>query len=320
MRLLGLAAAAAMLLIALSPATTSLAAFVNIVQPSDGWTVSTASSGYACSLPPTQSPPNPPCGYKVITNVDTYAPPPREELWVNGSLYATIVWPTVTFVWGILGFSNGGYNLTVRAYSQDNVTFGSSTVVVTLQNPDAAPPVVAFISPANGSSISGTATLSLSVSDDPKTSNGISQVTAYLQGIGAVGTSTACSSSCTVSGGTYDLAVNTHVYAPGDYQMYAVAFDKQNNIEISPTISVTIMAVTTTTTSSTTTTTSSTRTANVTTSAGTSTSVTSTSSTSSNSSEAALRPQGNSLVLLASAGVVAILVIAALLLWRSRRP
>ncbi|MFP2911115.1 S8 family serine peptidase [Pyxidicoccus sp. 3LFB2] len=91
---------------------------------------------------------------------------------------------------------------------------------------DTTPPTTSITSPAGGSTVSGTATLSASASDNV----GVARVE-FFAGTALVGTATAA---------PYSVSWNTTSVANGTYALTTKAYDAANNVGTSSTVSVTV--------------------------------------------------------------------------------
>jgi thermitase len=91
----------------------------------------------------------------------------RVELYVNGSLFATDTGAPYSFSWDTAGLADGSVNLLARAYDAAGNYATSGTVAVTVGN-DTIAPTVAITNPTNGSTVSGTVTVSATAQDNTK--------------------------------------------------------------------------------------------------------------------------------------------------------
>jgi subtilisin family serine protease len=100
------------------------------------------------------------------------------------------------------------------------------TLFITGGGSDTTPPTTSITSPAGGATLSGTASLSASASDNV----GVSRVEFYA-GTSLLGTATAS---------PYSLSWNTTAVANGTYALTTKAYDAANNVGTSATVSVTV--------------------------------------------------------------------------------
>jgi subtilisin family serine protease len=91
----------------------------------------------------------------------------RVDLYVNGSLFATDASAPYSFSWDTAALADGNVNLLARAYDAAGNAGASSTVAVTVGN-DTIAPTVAITNPPNGSTVSGTVTVSATAQDNVK--------------------------------------------------------------------------------------------------------------------------------------------------------
>ena len=110
----------------------------------------------------------------------------------------------------------GRKSLTGKAYDKAGNTTVSATVSVTVANPDTTPPTVAFISPAEGATISGIVTLSASATDH----NRVTQVT-FRRSRYLIGSDTTS---------PYSVSWDTRSFANGTYTITAYAYDEAGNM------------------------------------------------------------------------------------------
>lgn len=116
---------------------------------------------------------------------------------------------------------------TVRAIARDAAGNSTTSVAVTVTVPDTTQPAVSVTSPANGSTVQGTVTLSAAASDNV----GVAGVQFRLDGssFGAEDTTA-----------PYSLAWNTSSTPNGSHTIAAVARDAAGNTRVSATVTVTL--------------------------------------------------------------------------------
>ncbi|MBJ6749835.1 Ig-like domain-containing protein, partial [Geomonas anaerohicana] len=92
----------------------------------------------------------------------------KVEFYRNNVLQATVAASPYSYNWDTTQVANGSYTLTAKAYDAvGNVTTSTnSSVSVANPVPDTTAPVVAVSSPASGSSVSGTVTVTAAASDN----------------------------------------------------------------------------------------------------------------------------------------------------------
>jgi subtilisin family serine protease len=104
-----------------------------------------------------------PVNVSVTDNGDV----PRVELLVDGSVILTDTAPPYAFTWDVSSRADGPATLQARAYDAAGNVGDSAAVDVTVTN-DLIKPTVAFVSPTNGSVVTGTVTVSVTASDNNK--------------------------------------------------------------------------------------------------------------------------------------------------------
>ena len=101
----------------------------------------------------------------------------RVELYVNSKLYATDTVTPYGFTIDTSGFADGGATLVSKAYDAAGNIGTSASVAVTIAN-DKIAPVATIQSPANGSTVTGTVTVSASATDNNK----VAQISLKIDG------------------------------------------------------------------------------------------------------------------------------------------
>jgi len=142
-------ASGAVLKAAQTVATDSTAPSVSISSPSSGAKVSGIAS----------------VGVSASDNIGVA----RVELYVNGSLYATDTTSPYGFSWDTASMSDGGATLVAKAYDAAGNIGSSASLSVTVAN-DTVAPTVSLANPTDGSTVSGTVTISASATDNVKVS------------------------------------------------------------------------------------------------------------------------------------------------------
>jgi hypothetical protein len=123
--------------------------------------------------------------------------------------------------------ANGSHSYTAKAYDAAGNSTVSAASTVTVNNADTTPPTVSLTAPANGSTISGTITLSANASDNV----GVTKVEFYRDGTTLVGTATIS---------PYSVTDNTTGLANGSHSYTAKAYDAAGNSTVSAASTVTV--------------------------------------------------------------------------------
>jgi hypothetical protein len=94
----------------------------------------------------------------------------RVDLVANGSVVATDTISPYAFTLDSTRYADGQVSLQARAYDAAGNSASSGTVTVTVSNAasDTTPPAVTITNPVNGSTVSGTVSISVSATDDQK--------------------------------------------------------------------------------------------------------------------------------------------------------
>ena len=160
----------------------------------------------------------------------------RVELYVNNVLQAADSASPYSFSWNTAALSNGSYSLSAKGYDAAGNVGQSAAVSVTVNNPaaDTTAPVVSIASPSAGAAVSGTATVSVSASDNV----GVSKVELYVNNV----------LQATDSASPYSFSWNTAALSNGSYSLSAKAYDAAGNVRQSAAVSVTVSNVITDTT------------------------------------------------------------------------
>ena len=151
----------------------------------------------------------------------------RVDLQVNGSAVASDTGAPFAFSWDSTKVANGMATLTATAYdAAGNKTTSAglsvnvsnvATTTTTITAADTTAPLVTISNPANGSTVSGTVGINVSVSDD-RGAAGVTQ-TLYINGIKVA----------SATGGLLSYSWNTRKKSPGSYTILAVARDAAGN-------------------------------------------------------------------------------------------
>ncbi|MCM0083376.1 Ig-like domain-containing protein [Geomonas sp. Red32] len=153
----------------------------------------------------------------------------KVELYVDGALAASDTASPYSFSWASSAVANGSHTLLVKAYdAAGNV--GQGSISVNVQNiSDTTAPVVSISSPATGSTVSGSATVAASASDNV----GVTKVEFYLNGALAAAVNTA----------PYSFNWSTTSYANGSFTVSAKAYDAAGNVGSTSGVTVTVANV-----------------------------------------------------------------------------
>jgi hypothetical protein len=152
----------------------------------------------------------------------------RVELYLNGGLAGSATTAPVTFTWSTTTSANGTWIIQAKAYDQAGNVGTSTLVSVTVQNPvpDTTPPTVSILAPLAGSDLAGSASISVTATDNV----GVTRVELYLNG-GLAGSTTNASAVFTW---------NTTTATNGAWAILAKAYDQAGNVGSSAPVSVTV--------------------------------------------------------------------------------
>jgi hypothetical protein len=129
--------------------------------------------------------------------------------------------------WTTTTVANGTHTLTAMARDAAGNTATSTTVSVTVNNPDTVAPTVSITGPANGATVSGTLTLTATASDNV----GVVGVQ-FKQGTTNIGAEDTTA--------PYSVSWDTTTVANGSYSLSAVARDAGGNTTTSTVVTVTV--------------------------------------------------------------------------------
>ena len=149
----------------------------------------------------------------------------KVEYYVNGILQASDTSSPYVYSWNTTSVASGTYTLMTKAYDAAGNVGQSSVVTVTVIN-DATAPTVSLIAPGNGSTLSGTVTITASASDNV----GVNNVELYENGVLLFASNVA----------PYSYNWNTTTVANGSYTLTAKAYDNAGNMGQSSNTSVTV--------------------------------------------------------------------------------
>jgi len=149
----------------------------------------------------------------------------KVEFYVNGALAATDTATPYVYSWNTSALAAGTYTLMAKAYDAAGNAGQSSTVSVSVVK-DTTAPTVSVTSPAGGVTLTGTAVITASASDNV----GVSKVEFYGNGV--------LLSSTNVT--PYSYTWNTASAANGSYTLTGKAYDAAGNIGTSSSVLVTV--------------------------------------------------------------------------------
>jgi hypothetical protein len=152
----------------------------------------------------------------------------KVEFYVNGALQATDTASPYTFSWNTTTVANGSYTLTAKAYDAAGNVGQSANVSVTVSNTvaDTTVPTVSISAPTSGATVNGTASVSVTASDNV----GVIKVEFYVNG----------ALQATDTASPYTFGWNTTTVANGTYTLTAKAYDAAGNVGQSANVSVTV--------------------------------------------------------------------------------
>ena len=141
----------------------------------------------------------------------------RVELYIDGAFFGTSATNPHNFYWNTNDLPEGYYELSATAYDASGNIGHSNSVTVYVSNfQDTTTPEVAITSPASGSSVSGGATVRVSVTDNVA----VNRVELYING----------ALFATDTTEPYECYWNTQNYSDGTYKLFAVAYDTSENM------------------------------------------------------------------------------------------
>lgn len=156
----------------------------------------------------------------------------KVEFLVDGALLATDTASPWSATWDTSAAANGTHTLLARAYDAAGNSTASQQVTVTVTGgvEDVTPPTVNITFPTNGSTVSGTVTISASASDD----FGVTKVEFFVDGA-SIGTGTPAGSA-----GPWTIPWNTTSVSNGSHALMAKAYDAKGNVGIDNDTTVTV--------------------------------------------------------------------------------
>jgi hypothetical protein len=148
----------------------------------------------------------------------------RVELRVNGATVATDTAAPFSFAWDSSKVANGMANLSAVAFDAAGNSASSAVVAVNVANASAPPatdttkPVINIVSPADGSKVSGSVSIKVTVTDNSG-SSGVKQ-SLYVNGKTMVQN---------LKSGTLTYTWNSATALPGTYKIKVTAVDASGN-------------------------------------------------------------------------------------------
>ncbi|WP_298439881.1 Ig-like domain-containing protein [Geobacter sp.] len=139
----------------------------------------------------------------------------KVELYVDGNLAGTDTATPYSVSLNTSTLAAGTHTLLAKAYDAAGNVGQSSAVSVSIAN-DTTSPVANITSPANGSTVSGTTTVSIAATDNI----GVSKVELYLNG----------TLFATYGSAPFNISWDTTKYANGPYTLTAKAYDASGNV------------------------------------------------------------------------------------------
>ena len=155
----------------------------------------------------------------------------RVEFLIDGAQAGSDSAAPYQFAWSTSGLANGTHTLQARAVDSSNNVGVSAVVTVTVNNvvsppSDTTAPTAQITSPSNGGTVSGTANVAVTASDNVA----VSRVELLLDGVQVA----------TDSAAPYQFAWDTSGVANGTHTLLARAVDSSNNTGLSAIITVTV--------------------------------------------------------------------------------
>ncbi|GFO63689.1 Ig-like domain-containing protein [Geomonas paludis] len=152
----------------------------------------------------------------------------KVEFYRNGVLVGTSTAAPYAYSWDTTKVANGSYSLSVKGYDAAGNVGVSQSSAVNVSNPvpDTTAPVVSVSSPASGSSVSGTVTVTAAASDNVA----ITKIEFYRNGV-LVGTDAAA---------PYAYSWDTTQVANGSYTLTVKGYDAAGNVGVSQSSTVNV--------------------------------------------------------------------------------
>lgn len=157
----------------------------------------------------------------------------RVEFYANGVLLSAGNVAPYSYNWNTAAVANGSYTLVAKAYDAAGNVGQSTVATVTVNNTvaDTTAPTVSISAPANGATVSGTASVTASSGDNV----GVTKVEFYVNG----------SLMATDTASPYSFSWNTASAANGSYTLTAKAYDAAGNVGQATAVTVTVSNIVT---------------------------------------------------------------------------
>jgi hypothetical protein len=141
----------------------------------------------------------------------------KVEFYMDGTLLGTDTSSPYSFSLNTTLYPNGTHSLTAKAFDSSNNSKVSSAVTITINNviADTTPPSVILVTPASGTTISGTYNISATAAD----ANGVAKVEFLVDG----------SVKATDTSSPYSYSFDTKSVANGSHTISAKAYDTAGN-------------------------------------------------------------------------------------------
>ena len=149
----------------------------------------------------------------------------KVEFYINGSLVGTDTTAPYSHPWNSKTGANGTYTITAKAYDAADNSTVSTPVSVNVANADSTPPTVSITSPASGSTVFGTVSITANAADNI----GVTRVEFYANGV-LLGSD---------SSAPYTHSWNSLTVSNGSYTIQTRAYDAAN-LSASNSVSVTV--------------------------------------------------------------------------------
>ena len=153
----------------------------------------------------------------------------RVEFYIDNVLLSATSSSPYSASWNSSSASNATHTIGARAYDAAGNVGSATAVSVTVNNAgpgDTTPPTVSISTPANGATVSGTATIAASASDNV----GVTRVEFYVDG----------TLLQTIAAAPYTAAWNTTTASNASHSLTAKAYDAAGNVGASAAVSVTV--------------------------------------------------------------------------------
>lgn len=159
----------------------------------------------------------------------------KVDLYVDGIYYSSDTAALYSFAWDTTVLADGSHTLQAKASDAANNSASTVPIAVTVSNapPDTTPPVVSITEPAAGATVSGTAAVSATATDNV----GVAKVDLYVDGV-LYATDAAAPyafiwDTATLSGGSHALQVAA-TDAAGNVANSAITVTVSNNVNHAP--------------------------------------------------------------------------------------